>query len=203
MKNIIGRGAEAVLFLEDGKLVKERIPKSYRLKEIDDLLRKSRTRSEAKILAKLEGMVPTVYETDETRMSIVMEHLDGRLLRDILDSQPRYKQKKMMREIGRIVGVFHSKDIIHGDLTTSNMIEMNDKIFFIDFGLGFISTKAEDKAVDLHVLKQALESKHYRHAEDCYRWFLEGYRSWAGSKDILERLEKVERRGRYKRKAVN
>ncbi len=201
--NIIGRGAEAVLYLRNGKLVKERIPKSYRLKEIDDALRKSRTRSEGKLLKKLEGIAPLVHDIDDVHMSIVMEFLDGNLLRNTLDSISKGEQKSIMHEIGRIVGVIHNKDIIHGDLTTSNMIEKNGKVFFIDFGLGFISTKVEDKAVDLHVLRQALESKHYKHADDCYEWFLEGYKHWEGSADVLLRLNKVERRGRYKLKTVS
>ena len=94
----------------------------------------------------------------------------------------------------------HNASIIHGDLTTSNII-VHDKVYFIDFGLGFVSTKIEDKAVDLHIIKKALESKHYLHAEECFHYLLEGYTK--ENKDvemILRRLEKVEKRGHYKHK---
>ncbi|MEK6840275.1 MAG: KEOPS complex kinase/ATPase Bud32, partial [Nanoarchaeota archaeon] len=137
------------------------------------------------------------------KMQIRMAYLDGHLVRDILDQKTPAEQKVLLREIGRIVGLFHSKDVIHGDLTTSNIILQEGKVFFIDFGLGFISLKSEDKAVDLHVFRQALESKHYQHADRCYPWFLEGYRQWKGSADVLTRLEKVEARGRYKRKTTS
>lgn len=202
MVKIIGRGAEALLYREGEVLVKERIVKSYRLPEIDRELRKLRTRREGKLLQKLEGAVPKVYGVDEEKMQIRMAYLDGHLIRDILDEKTPAEQKALLREMGRIVSVFHSKDIIHGDLTTSNIIYYEGKIFFIDFGLGFVSLKSEDKAVDLHVFRQALESKHYKHADHCYPWFLEGYRSWKGSAEVLQRLEKVESRGRYKRKTL-
>ena len=197
-KNIIGRGAEALLYREGDVLVKERIVKPYRHPDIDRELRKSRTRREGKLLQKLEGMVPHVYDVDDTTMQIRMAYLDGLLVRDTLEKKSTKEQEILLREIGRIVGVLHSKDIIHGDLTTSNIIEQGNKVFFIDFGLGFVSLKIEDKAVDVHVFRQALDSKHYTCAEQCYRWFLEGYRQWNGSTEVIERLEKIEKRGRYK-----
>lgn len=71
-------------------------------------------------------------------------------------------------------------------------------IFFIDFGLGFISNKLEDKAVDLHLLKQALEAKHYKHCKELWNSIEQGYKTSKDSKAVLERLKAVERRGRYK-----
>ena len=90
--------------------------------------------------------------------------------------------------------------IIHGDLTTSNMI-LEKEIKFIDFGLSFFSTKDEDKAVDLHLFRQALESRHHTMWEKCFEAALKGYR--LGNVDyssVLTRLEKVESRGRNKLK---
>ena len=202
MKEIIGRGAEALLYREGDVLVKERIVKSYRHPALDQDLRKSRTRREGKLLQKLEGLVPKVYEVDDVCMQIRMRYIPGKLVRDVLDSMLVTEQEKLMRELGRIMGFFHSNNVIHGDLTTSNVILHEGKVFFIDFGLGFVSLKVEDKAVDLHVFRQALDSKHYAHAERCYQWFLDGYRQWQGSEEVLQRLEKVEARGRYKRKVT-
>ena len=75
------------------------------------------------------------------------------------------------------------------------------KVYFIDFGLSFFSEKAEDKAVDLHVLKEALESKHYETGGKAFKLVLDSYSKEAkNSKDILERLDIVEKRGRYRAK---
>lgn len=203
MAQIVGRGAEALLYVEDGVLVKERIAKGYRHPEIDRQLRKLRTRSEGKLLQKLEGVVPHVLEIDDVKMQIRMDYLQGELVRDVLEKKSKGEQEALMKEIGRIVGEFHKKDIIHGDLTTSNIILSHGKVLFVDFGLGFVSLKVEDKAVDVHVFRQALESKHFRCADDCYRWFLEGYRQWDGSPAVLRRLHHVEQRGRYKKRVMD
>ncbi len=200
MKDIVGRGAEALLYREGDTLVKERIVKSYRINDIDLELRRSRTRREGKLLQKLEGIAPKVFKVDDEQMQIKMEYVDGDLVRDVLDKKKVKQQRSLMNEIGRIISVLHSRDIIHGDLTTSNIIEQSGKVFFIDFGLGFVSKKIEDKAVDIHVLRQALDSKHFRCAEQCFKWFLDGYGKWNGSDEVIKRLEKVEKRGRYKRK---
>ena len=195
---IIKQGAEAIIYKEDNYLVKERIKKSYRIDGIDIRLRKYRTRGEAKLLQKVENS-PKVFDVDEKNMKIKMEFIDGKLIKDILDDLNKDKRNLILREIGGKIAKMHDDDIIHGDLTTSNMI-LKDKVYFIDFGLGFISNKVEDKAVDIHLLRQALESKHYRHFEESFNEVLEGYKLSKNWKEVLKRLEKVEKRGRYKRK---
>lgn len=196
MDTVIGQGAEATIYLAEN-VIKERLEKSYRLKEIDETLRKTRTRKEAKLLVKLEEIgfpAPRLLSTD--RLSkIEMQYLEGPKLRDFLDAD-NYKEQCI--ELGRKIAMLHNQDIIHGDLTTSNMI-VNDEIFFIDFGLSFHSTKVEDKAVDLHLLRQAFDSKHFDICEGCFAAALEGYeKESSDAEDILSRLEKVEARGRNK-----
>ena len=94
----------------------------------------------------------------------------------------------------------HNNNIIHGDLTTSNMI-LENEIYFIDFGLSFFSDKTEDKAVDLHLLRHALESKHHKIFEKSFKAVLNGYKSKCRKyNETIKRLEKVESRGRYKGK---
>ena len=197
-KKIIGSGAEAVIYL-DGNVIKDRVRKSYRIKEIDDKLRKSRTRREAKIFEKLAAIgfpAPRLVKSDEKEI-IEMDFIDGDKIRDILE---RSDYVKLCREIGRKIAVLHNNAIIHGDLTTSNMI-LKDEIYFIDFGLSFFSHKIEDMAVDLHLLRQALESKHYNVWEECFKAALDGYRIESKNGDlVLERLKVVEKRGRYKGK---
>jgi len=199
MKRLIAQGAEAKLFLEDGRILKERFAKTYRIPEIDDKLRGFRTRREAKVLHKLEMInfpAPKLIKSDE-KEQILIEKIDGKLVKDILEKK---KYNRLSEEIGKKVAVLHNNLIIHGDLTTSNMI-YSKEIYFIDFGLSFFSEKAEDKAVDLHLLKEALESKHYKIWEECFKSVLEAYKKEANkSGETLKRLEAVEKRGRYRAK---
>ena len=199
MMNIISRGAEAILIKENDLIIKKRIRKNYRINEIDQKIRKFRTRSEAKILKKIE-FAPKVYDFNDDEMEIRMEFIDGKLVRDVLDDISAEDRKKLCVEIGEKIGKMHDLDVIHGDLTTSNFIFKN-KVYFIDFGLGFISKRIEDKATDLRLLRQALESKHYKHFDESYKNVIDGYKNSKDSKKIIEWLEKkVEKRGRYKRK---
>lgn len=194
---VIQQGAEAVIYLDGDKVIKERVSKGYRIKEIDERLRKSRTRQETKLLEKAKN-APKVFDSSDKTMKIEMEYIKGELVKDILDKMSKDEREELCKSIGKHIGDLHKEDIIHGDLTTSNMI-LNDKgVFFIDFGLGFISKKEEDKAVDLHLLKHALESKHHEHFDECFNKVLEGYKSYDGSEEVLKRLEKVSKRGRYK-----
>ena len=199
MKKLVAQGAEAKLFLEEGKILKERFAKTYRIREIDDKLRGSRTRREAKVLQKLEMInfpAPKLIKSDD-KGSILIKKIEGKLVKDVLEKSD---YKKLCAEIGKKVAILHNNLIIHGDLTTSNMI-YNKEIYFIDFGLSFFSEKAEDRAVDLHLLKEALESKHYKIWEACFKSVLEGYRKEASkSGETLKRLEAVEKRGRYRAK---
>ena len=198
-QKLIAQGAEAKLFLEGNKIIKNRFPNSYRIKEIDEKLRGFRTRREAKILQKLQAIsfpAPKLLKNDE-KENLVIERINGKLVKDALES---LDYKKLCSEIGKKVAILHNSSIIHGDLTTSNMI-LNKEICFIDFGLSFFSEKAEDKAVDLHLLKEALESKHYKIWEGCFKCALEAYKKEAkNSNATLKRLEAVEKRGRYRAK---
>ena len=198
MKKLIAQGAEAKLFLEGGAIGKERFRKTYRLAEIDDKLRGSRTRREAKILKKLEAIkfpAPRLIKTDD-KENLIIEKIEGRLVKDALDEN----YPELAAEIGKKVAILHNNSIIHGDLTTSNMIA-GRQVHFIDFGLSFFSEKAEDKAVDLHLLKEALESKHYKIWKECLKIVLNAYKNEANkSYETLKRLEVVEKRGRYRAK---
>jgi TP53 regulating kinase-like protein len=199
MVKVIDSGAEATISLDDNVIIKDRVEKSYRLKEIDEKLRKFRTRREAKVLDKLQEInfpAPKLFNMCDTAMQIRMEMINGNKIRDILYQDPI----AMSEEIGRKIGILHQNDIIHGDLTTSNMIMANE-IKFIDFGLSLFSTKEEDKAVDIHLLRQALESKHYDIWEKCFESVLKGYKeTYPGSEAVLKRFEQVEARGRNKAK---
>jgi Kae1-associated kinase Bud32 len=189
----IARGAEAVIYENKNQIIKNRLKKNYRLSEIDDELRSQRTKREAKLLKKLKINHPKLIETDENE-KIIMEKIEGVKLRDVLDNEPLIAKKA-----GEMTADLHNQNIIHGDLTTSNIIVNNKKeLFLIDFGLSFQSHKTEDKAVDIHLFKQALNSKHYKVYEKALKEFLSGYKKAKNYDLIMQRLKAVELRGRYK-----
>lgn len=205
MKTLIAQGAEAKLYKEENKLIKERIKKNYRHEEIDGRIRKTNTRREYKLLDKASKIinVPKVLDYNEKEYKITMEFIPGLTLRDTLDNMPTKKRIDLCEQLGKEIAKLHNTGIIHGDLTTSNFILKEDKIYFIDFGLGFHSTKIEDKAVDLHLLRQAFESKHYKHFEQSFQAVMKGYKEESKpAKEILDRFEIVEKRGRYKKKGI-
>ncbi|MBM3233764.1 Kae1-associated serine/threonine protein kinase [Candidatus Pacearchaeota archaeon] len=237
MEKIIAHAAEAIILREGGKIIKRRIKKSYRIPELDEKLRKLRTRSESKLLEKASKLisVPKLIKSDEKSKEIELEFLDGKKLSENLDN---LKDKfEIMEQVGEETAKLHDNNIIHGDLTTSNMILVENKsikdsqkinnkpaaktnksikqstgnsklitdknnfqVYIIDFGLGYISSRIEDKAVDIHLLKQALEAKHFQNWEKLFSSFLKGYNSKDKTK-ILEQLKKVEARGRYRKNA--
>jgi len=195
----IGSGAEAIILLNNEQNIeKSRMKKDYRISEIDTPLRYSRTKKEAKIIKMLQKIIPVPKLIKVTDYNIEMEYIEGVQLKKILDERPELAQL-----IGLNLSLMHDYNIIHGDLTTSNMILQivsgKELLYFIDFGLSFNSTRIEDKAVDIHLFKQALESKHFKVMDEAYAFFLKGY----VAKDrnaILRRLEVVQSRGRYKEK---
>ncbi|MCX8158907.1 MAG: KEOPS complex kinase/ATPase Bud32 [Candidatus Pacearchaeota archaeon] len=199
MEQIIAKGAEAILVHKDDKLIKKRIKKSYRIQILDEKLRKSRTKKESKLLEKASKFIPTpkIISSNENNKEIIMEFINGKKLSTHLDSLPNAIE--ICNTIGKQIALLHDNDIIHGDLTTSNMIlSKENKVYFIDFGLGFESKKPEDKAVDLHLIKQALEAKHFQNYKEFFSAILEGYKISKHHSLILNRLKKVEARGRYK-----
>lgn len=216
---LISQGAEAKIFLTDQNkdksddkkltIIKERTAKGYRHPILDDKIRNARSRKEAKIIdnlkeAKIKG--PALVKVDKKTASIEMSYIEGEKLSEIKDK----KLLELMEPLGMIIGRLHNHNIIHGDLTTSNMIlgseettgaDREKDIFLIDFGLSFISRKEEDKAVDLHLLKQALNSKHYRIGAEAFLRFRKSYETTKkDSFNTFDRLKKVEARGRYKKK---
>ena len=201
-QKIIQQGAEAIIIKKDNEIIKKRLRKSYRIKEIDDKIRKLRTRSEGKLLAKAAKIIsiPKLKTINEKSKEITMDFVDGKKLSEHLNDFDLKKQKTVFCEIGKSISKLHDSNIIHGDLTTSNMILKNKEVYFIDFGLGFQSHKIEDKAVDLHLLKQALEAKHFKTWEILFKEILKSYSTSKDSKKVLERLKAVEKRGRYKGK---
>ncbi len=206
MKNLklIQQGAEAKILLNEKNnlIIKDRIPKSYRIPPLDKTIRKRRTKAETKLLNKASEIISSPKPLKESNeFQIIMAYIKGKKLSQFLDSFELKEQKDIMKKIGESIAKLHNSDIIHGDLTTSNMILLKDDVYFIDFGLGYISKKIEDKAVDLHLLKQALEAKHFTHWKELFDEVSEAYEKILGHSEaekVFERINAVERRGRYR-----
>jgi len=187
------QGAEAIVEV-GSTVIKKRIPKSYRIKQLDKKLIKERTKREIAILNKCPIPCPEIINSEKN--IIEMTKVPGIKLSENLEDHP-----EIVKMIGKQIAKLHNKGIIHGDLTTSNIIYDGKTVYFIDFGLSLFSRKKEDKAVDLHLFRQALESKHHTIYENSYKEFLKSYKKHSEKgTEILERLEEVEKRGRYKRK---
>jgi len=199
MGKIIQRGAEAILYLEKGRLVKERISKGYRIPELDRKIRRQRTKSEAKLMerSRLSDVpVPKVRVEDEFRLA--MDHLEGSKLKDVLNQMSKKDREKVCGEMGRMIAGLHANGIMHGDLTTSNMILSKGRLFLIDFGLGKFSVKTEDQAVDLFLLYEALKSTHFRSLSECWKKIVNAYSEYPKAKEVVQRMEKIKKRRRYK-----
>jgi Kae1-associated kinase Bud32 len=190
---LIAKGAEAELRMEKllGKevVVKERVRKDYREAQLDESLRRLRTRNEARLLheAKRLGVLcPIVYSV--SNYELAMDFLDGELLYDLLKKE---KGLVVLEKVGEALARLHEGDIVHGDFTTSNVIVEEGKPWLFDFGLGGFTKEAEEKAIDVLLMKRSLMGR------ERYAAFLKGYAKYGEAKKILKQLEEIERRGRY------
>lgn len=203
---LIKRGAEAALYKTDylGKaaLLKERIPKTYRHPQLDERIRKQRTKQEAVLLhkSKLAGVrSPALLKIDKKNASIWMEWIDGKQLKEELSTGKNSAKKSGMhlKKLGKNIAKLHSAGIIHGDLTTSNVLVNKKEMVLVDFGLGFFSEKNEDYAVDLLNFKKTFQATHAN--------FPKGFEIIAAAyaqhnpkaPDVFRQMEKVESRIRY------
>jgi len=204
--NYIYKGAEAEIcpakHMKMDVIQKRRISKSYRIKQIDNQLISYRTKEEAKLIteARQQGVsVPIIYDVDLNNGIITMEYLKGHRIKDILNDLTEQERKNLCKQIGENVACLHNSDIIHGDITTSNMILCGDKVHFIDFGLGEKNNELEAKGVDLHVLMEAIESTHSKYT-NCFDYVLEGYKKELkdNANLVIKKIEEIVRRGRYR-----
>lgn len=205
---LLKKGAEASLYLaywhERKAVIKVRIPKRYRPEALDRQIRSYRTVHEPQLIheAKAAGVpTPLIYMVNVTQSSITMEFVEGKQIKQMMNKVPKDQRQKLCLIIGESIGKLHRQGLIHGDLTTSNMIlSPEGKIFFVDFGLGEKNIELEAQGVDLHLMKRALQSTHYQFWEDCFKNILCGYSSVLGvevAEKVYEKIREIERRGRY------
>ncbi|MEM3041379.1 MAG: Kae1-associated kinase Bud32 [Nitrososphaerota archaeon] len=205
---LIKKGAEASLYLEEWRdrkvILKRRHPKKYRIPELDREIQVQRTKHEPLVIhrAKEAGVpTPVIFMVDLAEATITMEYVEGKQVKQVLNDLPSEERINLCREIGRLIGKLHSSGIIHGDLTTSNMIlTPQNRIVFIDFGLSEQTSELEARGVDLHLMKRALMSTHYKYADECFGAVMHGYKEVVGEKttrEVLDKIREIEKRGRY------
>ena len=125
-----------------------------------------------------------------------MQEIPGIPVHDL----PNPKIIALSKDIGKIVGLMHKNGIMHGDLTTSNFLLYQNHVYVIDFGLSQNTTKPEDHAVDLRLIKEILNSAHAQIMESSWKNFLIGYKSVVQANvyfKILKLVSDIESRGRY------
>ncbi|CAI8049844.1 EKC/KEOPS complex subunit TP53RK [Geodia barretti] len=208
---LLKQGAEArvysCMYLGKPAVVKERFVKTYRLPELDKKLTHRRMSQEVRSMARCRKhgiRAPAVFHFDATRRLIVMEHVtDGTLLKDYITSlnggsKREEKLSNLVELIGSVLAQMHDIDLIHGDLTTSNMIFNAERreLTLIDFGLSYVSSLAEDKGVDLYVLERAFLSSH-PNTETQFQILLDSYtRHSKKARAVVQKLDEVRTRGR-------
>ncbi len=205
---LLKKGAEASIYLAEWcnrrVVVKTRLPKKYRPEQLDSTIRRYRTVHEPQLIhdAKRAGVpTPIIFQVDVKNSTIVMEYIEGKQVKQFLDTISQKRRREVCVEIGELIARLHQNGLTHGDLTTSNMILSDGgKVFLVDFGLGDRSSELEARGVDLHLLKRALQSTHFTVAEECFHFALEGYTKVTGAKTtalVLEKIREIEKRGRY------
>jgi TP53 regulating kinase-like protein len=204
-RKLIKKCAEADIFLiswfGEKAISKLRKPKPYRNALLDSEIRKKRTIHEANMLSATKiAKVPSpfVYFVDPIHAEVIMECIEGENVKAIIDPQ-------LAAEIGRHTARIHSRNIIHGDLTTSNFIfeKLHQKLTVIDFGLSYFSERLEDRAVDIRLIKEIFISAYANDYENLFSGFLLGYKDISGdgymTAKILRTVQAIEKRGRYAR----
>jgi len=196
----VARGAEAVLMKDGDRLVKDRVRKGYRIHQLDEKIRNQRTKREESLLvkAKRAGVnAPTVWSSEKNKL--VMEWIDGKRVKEALNEMGTKDRETVYKGIGEALGKLHTAEIVHGDVTTSNMILKDGKIFMIDFGLGKTSKRVEDYAVDLYVLMEALKAAHFKILDSAWIAIVKAYKyNNTNAEQVLKRFQDIDKRRRYR-----
>ncbi|CDQ72448.1 unnamed protein product [Oncorhynchus mykiss] len=215
---LIKQGAEARVyrgsFLGKPTIVKERFPKLYRHPLLDEKLTHRRTVQEVRSILRCRKAgisAPVVYFVDYTSHCIFLEDIVGSItVRDHIASTqlssaqklPEERLDQLAKKMGQILAKMHDEDVVHGDLTTSNMLlkagteSGETALVLIDFGLSYISALPEDKGVDMYVLEKAFLSTH-PNTEALFEKLLKAYAaSSKKSHAVIKKLDEVRLRGR-------
>ncbi|WP_144906486.1 bifunctional N(6)-L-threonylcarbamoyladenine synthase/serine/threonine protein kinase [Halobellus captivus] len=185
------RGAEATVSIGADRVIKRRVPKTYRHAALDDRLRADRTRAEARLTsaARRVGVpTPVVYDVDPAEGTLVFQRVGDDDLAAALTAD-------RCRAVGRHLAAIHEAGFVHGDPTTRNVRVDDERTYLIDFGLGYHTGHVEDHAMDIHVFKQSVAGTAAEPAP-LLAAVEEGYAA-VGDEEVRTRLREVEGRGRY------
>ncbi len=174
-------------------IVKERVKREYRIGDLDKRINTSRMKRELTILNALKKMgisTPLIYYADYDRFRIYMQYIKGRKLSAILNEE---RAKDVLKDVGKMVGKMHEGGISHGDLTPGNIL-VGDSLYIIDPSMGELNADLENLGVDIHLMKESLKSLGYDYL---FRYFMQGYSGFKGSKEIMEKVNEIEKRRRY------
>lgn len=200
---LLKRGAEAELrrvgWHGRPAVEKVRQPKAYRHARLDESLREVRLRMEARLMAAVRRLgvpVPVLYDIDLSEHRLTMEFIDGPTAKVALHDRI-VDPALLARAIGRLVATLHANGIVHGDLTTSNLIWRAGRLYAIDFSMGEKTRSAEAQGVDLRLLKEAWTSAHFDLIE-LFDVLLTAYReAYPGAPEAIAKAAEIEERGRY------
>lgn len=199
------QGAEATVtaafHLGRFAVIKTRSAKGYRLPQLDAAIARGRMRNEARLLrrAREAGIgAPAVLDADPESRALTLEYLGAEPLRATYDALPPRERRAAAAMAGEAIGRLHGAGVIHGDLTTSNMIIREGRLHLLDFSLGHVSDTLEDRAVDLKAFKDSFVATHLAHAGD-FKTVLAAYERalGKGGKAVPAQIRKIERRRRY------
>jgi TP53 regulating kinase-like protein len=184
-------------------VVKTRQKKPYLLSDIDENLRNTRISRECKLLvtARTLGILtPSIYAIDYQSKSIIMDYIDGEQLKVIITKEPVNRGVILCQKFGAILAKLHNGGIVHGDPTTSNiLVDKEEKIWMIDFGLAEMNATIEMKGVDLHLVRRAFETTHWEYQDPLFDAVIEGYTTNLNDSagEVLNRMNEIRERGRY------
>jgi len=203
--SLLGVGAEAVVvrcrWRSFDAVAKYRVPKPYRDERLDSVLRRRRTVLEAKLLIEVKKLgipAPTLLYVEPELHILLMDFIPGTRLRDVIVRLD--KPEEVFWKLGFYTGLMHERGIVHGDLTTSNVVMVNGDAYIIDFGLGAFTNELEEQGVDVHLMLRSLESTHPSLVPPLYSAFMDGYEEARGAearRAVEEKVVEIRRRGRY------
>jgi Kae1-associated kinase Bud32 len=206
----VSRGAEASLHIVEWlglpALRKERESKSYRPKNLDERLKRERTRNEVRLLTEARRLgvrTPIIYDVDLPHHRLILEQLPGPTLKDLLDAskQDPTPVEAPLRALGKAIGRLHAGGISHGDLTSSNILYPEGPgaaPALLDLSMGSRNAGVEERGIDLHLVEEDLKALHPK-GEALFRAFLEGYAEGnpAGQAEVRKRAREIRGRVRY------
>jgi Kae1-associated kinase Bud32 len=206
----VSRGAEASIHIVEWlglpALRKERETKSYRPKNLDERLKRERTRNEVRLLTEARRLgvrTPIIYDVDLPHHRLILEQLPGPTLKELLDASGDDPGPVAgpIRSLGKAIGRLHAGGISHGDLTSSNILYpegANAAPALLDLSMGSRNAGVEERGIDLHLVEEDLKALHPK-GEALFRAFLEGYAEGnpGGQVEVRKRAREIRGRVRY------